>query len=372
MSRTIVQTFPVIDTRVIEVEVPGIQGPKGPMGDLTPEAEAVRTEINQAKTDAQTAATQAAGSAEAAETSAENAEQAYQDTLTAKSDALSAIQEEANTQLGLIEDEGEEQTAAVQSEGTTAVTGVQIEAGKQIERIQKEGGLQVDRVEQTANDLLDRTTEEANKAADSAEAAEDSAQSAATILEHVQEEVASAMFSVRLCSTDLEPVGSAPLSSLTPTDNIKAGDTVIDPNGDVFQIFSLGETTFTVGVVLTNIIGPKGEQGDSFYPDYRGVLADRDQYDSYPKGTCFMDIETATLYFKLSDADKDWSEGFVLKGTKGDPGPSANEILMNPDPVAYFDQIYGKSHGDILGGLVVQPDPITPDPTEIFNSIVGR
>ena len=172
MSRTIVQTFPVIDTRVIEVEVPGIQGPKGPMGDLTPEAEAVRTEINQAKTDAQTAATQAAGSAEAAETSAENAEQAYQDTLTAKSDALSAIQEEADKQLGLIEDEGEEQTAAVQSEGTTAVTGVQIEAGKQIERIQKEGGLQVDRVEQTANDLLDRTTEEANKAADSAEAAE--------------------------------------------------------------------------------------------------------------------------------------------------------------------------------------------------------
>lgn len=154
MSRTVVQTFPVIDTRVIEVEVPGIQGPKGPMGDLTPEAEAVRTEINQAKTDAQTAATQAAGSAEAAETSAENAEQAYQDTLTAKSDAISAIQEEANTQLGLIEDEGEEQIAAVQSEGSTAVTGVQIEAGKQIERIQKEGGLQVDRVEASGDAVV--------------------------------------------------------------------------------------------------------------------------------------------------------------------------------------------------------------------------
>ena len=163
MSRTIVQTFPVIDTRVVEVEVPGIQGPKGPMGDLTPEAEAVRAEINQAKTDAQTAATQAADSAEAAETSAENAEQAYQNTLTAKSDALSAIQEEANTQLGLIEDEGEEQVAAVQSEGSTAVTGVQIEAGKQIERIQTEGGKQVN-----------LTIQYATQAGESAEAAKES------------------------------------------------------------------------------------------------------------------------------------------------------------------------------------------------------
>ena len=147
MSNTVVQTWPVVSTRVVEVEVPGIQGPQGPKGDLTAEAKKVRDEITKIKADVEASEANASASAEKAQEYAEDAEQAHQDTVTEKNNALSAIQTEGQNQIDLIEAEGEEQIEAVESAGNTAVTGVQIEAGKQIERIQKEGGLQVDRVE---------------------------------------------------------------------------------------------------------------------------------------------------------------------------------------------------------------------------------
>ena len=146
MSNTVVQTWPVVNTRVVEVEVPGIQGPQGPKGDLTAEAKKVRDEITKIKADVETSEANASASAEKAQEYAEDSEQAHQDTVTEKNNALSAIQTEGQNQIDLIEAEGEEQIEAVESAGNTAVTGVQIEAGKQIERIQKEGGLQVDRV----------------------------------------------------------------------------------------------------------------------------------------------------------------------------------------------------------------------------------
>lgn len=139
MSNVVVQTWPVVSTRVVEVEVPGIQGPKGDTGDLTPEAKKVRKEILQAQIAAEEASQKALGAADDAEDSADAAHQSYLDTLEAKSEALAAIQEAGQTQIGLVSDKGEEQVAAVESEYNTAITNIQIEAGKQIERIQEEG-----------------------------------------------------------------------------------------------------------------------------------------------------------------------------------------------------------------------------------------
>ena len=149
---------------MVEVEVPGIQGPQGPKGDLTTEAKKVRDEITKIKADVEASEANASASAEKAQEYAEDAEQAYQDTITEKNNALSAIQTEGQNQIDLIEAEGEEQIDAVESAGNTAVTGVQIEAGKQIERIQKEGGLQVDRVE-AAGDAVVAEVEDTKDAA---------------------------------------------------------------------------------------------------------------------------------------------------------------------------------------------------------------
>ena len=164
MSNTVVQTWPVVSTRVVEVEVPGIQGPQGPKGDLTTEAKKVRDEITKIKADVEASEANASASAEKAQEYAEDAEQAYQDTVTEKNNALSAIQTEGQNQIDLVEAEGEEQIDAVESAGNTAVTGVQIEAGKQIERIQKEGGKQVDRVE-AAGDAVVAEVEDTKDAA---------------------------------------------------------------------------------------------------------------------------------------------------------------------------------------------------------------
>lgn len=71
-----------------------------------------------------------------------------------------------------------------------------------------------------------------------------------------------AAFAVRLTSANMSASGTAALSSLTPQTNIKVGDTVIDPDGKVFQIASLASSTFTVGEEFTSIQGPRGEKGD--------------------------------------------------------------------------------------------------------------
>lgn len=121
-----------------------------------------------------------------------------------------------------------------------------------------------------------------------------------------------------------------------------------------------------------NIKGPKGDKGDqgergwSYNPNYIGNTADRSKYDAEKKGASFLDIDTGLLYFKKSDKHGDWSEGYEFKGPTGPQGPSANEILMDPDPVAYFDEIYGISSGDIIGSIVVSPSPVKPDPTDTF------
>lgn len=115
--------------------------------------------------------------------------------------------------------------------------------------------------------------------------------------------------------------------------------------------------------------GPKGEKGDSFTPNYVGPSSHRSEYDSYPRSTSYLETDTGLLFFKLSDSPGDWSKGFPFgKGEAGEPGLSANEILMDPDPLEYFDDVYGTVTGDIIGSLVVENPPIEPDPVDTFDT----
>ena len=102
----------------------------------------------------------------------------------------------------------------------------------------------------------------ASTAADKATEAVDAAQSASTVLQSVEGIAQSAMFSIRLCSSNLQAAGSGDLTQITPSDNIKVGDSLVDPVGNVFQIVSLDDANFTVGELRFNIIGPQGAKGD--------------------------------------------------------------------------------------------------------------
>ena len=102
----------------------------------------------------------------------------------------------------------------------------------------------------------------ATTATSKATVATNAATSAAEALEDLQGIAQSAMFSIRLCSSTLQANGTGALSAITPSENIKAGDSIVDPAGNVFQIVSLDDANFTVGELRFNIIGPQGARGD--------------------------------------------------------------------------------------------------------------
>ncbi len=75
-------------------------------------------------------------------------------------------------------------------------------------------------------------------------------------------------------------------------------------------------------------MGPQGEQGpkgDSFSPDATGPRDDRALYDNRPQNFSFLATDTLVLYYKLSDALGDWSDGVSLQGPQGMTGPQGPE-----------------------------------------------
>ena len=67
--------------------------------------------------------------------------------------------------------------------------------------------------------------------------------------------------------------------------------------------------------------GVKGDKGDNFNVNAVGHTADRALYDGKLQGFSFLDLDTSTIYFKLSDTSGDWSAGAPFgKGDKGDTG----------------------------------------------------
>ena len=118
--------------------------------------------------------------------------------------------------------------------------------------------------------------------------------------------------------------------------------------------------------------GEKGDRGDSYNPDYYGLESERRAYAYAAKDTSFLATDTGMLYFKRTSQYDDWTDGILFgkgePGPQGEPGKDANEVPMDPDPVAYFDELYGESHGDIIGDLVVNVTPISPDPVDTFEN----
>lgn len=121
--------------------------------------------------------------------------------------------------------------------------------------------------------------------------------------------------------------------------------------------------------------GDKGERGQSYRPDYYGLESERRAYAYAAKDTAFLATDTGILYFKKTSQYDDWTDGIPFgkgepgpQGRPGEPGKNANEMPMDPDPVKYFDKIYGETHGDIIGDLVVDAQPISPDPVDTFEN----
>ena len=111
--------------------------------------------------------------------------------------------------------------------------------------------------------------------------------------------------------------------------------------------------------------GPQGIPGNSL--EYSGafetLIALQSAKPVGAKGDIYFVRETNETY-SWDLEKKEWVSVGVIKGN------SANEILMSPDPEKYFLEIYGQSTGDIIGSLVVNQSPISPDPSDTFASVL--
>nr|DAQ83308.1 MAG TPA: hypothetical protein [Caudoviricetes sp.] len=115
-----------------------------------------------------------------------------------------------------------------------------------------------------------------------------------------------------------------------------------------------------------NIRGPRGFTGSGLKP--LGQVADHAALlSAHPTGSAGDAWQTQDdAHIWVWDIDQlKWVDYGLLKGM---PGASANEILMTPDPVAYFYEIYGQTHGDIIGQFVASQAPLKTDPTVVFET----
>ena len=246
--------------------------------------------------------------------------------------ALASITQEGGTQVAAVTAEGQKQVRAVETAGSTQVGAVNAAGAAQVKAVETAGATQTVNAKAQADAAAKSATaaSSAQKAAETAKAGADTAKSgaesaktaavtaqgkaetaattatnkateagtkaseAAKSAQAAAESAKTAAYAMRLTSVNVSASGTAAITSLTPQANIKVGDTVIDPDGEVFVITSVTGTTFTVGEKLTSLKGPqgiRGEKGEQGIQGAQGPKGDQgpqglkgDQGDVGPKG----------------------------------------------------------------------------------------
>ena len=213
--------------------------------------------------------------------------------------ALASITQEGGTQVAAVTAEGQEQVKAVETAGSTQVGAVNAAGAAQVKAVETAGATQTANAKAQADAAAASATAAANakKAAETAKAGADTARSgaesaktaavtaqgmaetaantattkateaatkaseAAKSAQAAAESAKTAAYAMRLTSVNMSASGTAAISSLTPSTNAKVGDTVIDPDGEVFSITAVSGGNFTVGAKLTSLKGPQGIRG---------------------------------------------------------------------------------------------------------------
>lgn len=203
---------------------------------------------------------------------------------------------------------------------------------------------QAKKSETAATTATNKAMEAGTKASEAATSAQAAAQSAKV-----------AAFAVRLTSANMSANGTAALATLTPSTNVKVGDTVIDPEGEAFQIASLAASTFTVGARLANVRGPQGPKGET-----GAALAIKGSFPSleelqeqHPAGTLGDAYMVGLRLYSWSGSA--WVDCGDIKGPKGDQGIQGERGPTGPAGTTTWAGITGKP---TLGALSAR-DKIT-------------
>lgn len=278
--------------------------------------------------------------------------------------ALASITQEGGTQVVAVTAEGQKQVKAVETAGSTQVGAVNAAGAAQVKAVETAGSAQTANAKAQADAAAKSATaaSSAQKAAETAKAGADTAKSgaesaktaavtaqgkaetaantatnkateagtkaseAAKSAQAAAESAKTAAYAMRLTSVNMSASGTAAISSLTPKTNIKVGDTVIDPDGEVFSITAVSGGNFTVGAKLTSlkgpqgVQGPRGPQGDTGAPlSIKGSFPTLDELqEQHPTGALGDAYMVGTHLYSWNGSA--WQDVGDIKGPKGDPG----------------------------------------------------
>lgn len=300
----------------------------------------------------------------------------------AGSTTIDQITQEGSSQKSVVAAEGTKQVGLVVNAGTTQVAAVNTAGATQTANAKAQADAAAKSATAASNAL--RAAETAKAGADTAKSGAESAKTAAVTAQGKAETAATtatskateagtkageaaksaqaaaesakvAAFAVRLTSTNVSASGTAALTSLTPSANVKVGDTVIDPDGEVFQIASIASSTFTVGARLANVRGPQGPKGET-----GAALAIKGSFPSleelqeqHPTGTLGDAYMVGSRLYSWSGSA--WVDCGDIKGPKGDQGIQGERGPTGPAGTTTWAGITGKP---TLGALSAK-DKIT-------------
>lgn len=305
-------------------------------------------------------------------TAVQNAGSTTIDQITQEgSSQKSVVAAEGTKQVGLVVNAGTTQVAAVNAAGATQTANAKAQADAAAKSAT--AALSAQKAAETAKAGADTAKSGAESAKTAAVTAQGKAETAATTAtskateagtkageaaksaQAAAESAKVAAFAVRLTSTNMIANGTAALTTLTPSANVKVGDTVIDPDGEVFQIASIASSTFTVGARLANVRGPQGPKGET-----GAALAIKGSFPSleelqeqHPTGTLGDAYMVGSRLYSWSGSA--WVDCGDIKGPKGDQGIQGERGPTGPAGTTTWAGITGKP---TLGALSAK-DKIT-------------
>lgn len=133
----------------------------------------------------------------------------------------------------------------------------------------------------------------------------------------------------RQCSVDLSANTDVSVSSISPSDGVAVGDLLVDPQGDVWEVASVGDGTVHTGASSSlNVRGPQGERGPAGADGQDGtgvnIKGSVDTSGSLPSsgegGDAYVVSDTGNLWVWDVESEAFVDTGAQVKGPKGDQG----------------------------------------------------